>query len=97
MSGCGWAWYIFQVLGRELSAARLRVKCEGPARTPGLSGFDCLLLKYTKWSKTQLCSREKFDLVWMVDCGRVLHRTRGLTTFGAAAETAYPASACSLG
>src|ERR1035437_6103402 len=93
MSGCGWTWYIFRVLGRELSAyqlsaiscqlsaARLRVKCEGPARTPGLAGFDCLLLNCNEWSKTQLYSGQKFDLVWMADCGPVLHRDGGLTRF----------------
>src|ERR1035437_3941982 len=100
MSGCGWTWYIFRVLIRELSAFSCQlsaVKCEGPARTPGLAVFDCLLLKYTKWSKTQLYFWEKFDLVWMVDCGPVLHRVRGLTPRRAPAKTAYPASACSLG
>ena len=81
MSECGWTWYIFRVLGRELSAARLRVKCEGPARTPGLAVFDCLLLNCNEWCKTQLYFGEKFDLVWMVDCGPVLHRSRGLTRF----------------
>src|ERR1035437_3144994 len=82
MSGCGWTWYIFRVLGRELSAFSCQlsaVKCEGPARTPGLAVFDCLLLNCNEWSKTQLYFGEKFDLVWIVDCGRVLHRERGLT------------------
>src|ERR1035441_8942491 len=37
-------------------------------------------VKYTKRRETQLHVWEKFDLVWMVDCGRVLHRFGGLTT-----------------
>ena len=52
---------------------------EKPSRE-GLGLSVCyLLLKYTKLSKTQLHVGEKFDLVWMVDCGRVLHGFGGLT------------------
>src|ERR1039457_6756937 len=40
-----------------------------------------LLLKYTESSETHLLCGEKFYLVWMVGCGRVLHRDGGLTTF----------------
>src|ERR1035437_6863905 len=73
-----------RVVGFQLSAFSCQlsaVKCEGPARTPDLSVFDCLLLNCNEWSNTHLYFWEKFDLVWMVDCGRVLHRDRGLTGF----------------
>src|ERR1035437_2048272 len=73
-----------RALGFQLSAVSCQlsaVTCEGPARTPGLAGFDCLLLNCNEWSKTHLYFGEKFDLVWMVDCGPVLHRSRGLTRF----------------
>src|ERR1035437_3379775 len=72
----------------ELTRCALPVKCEDPARTPGLSlcsitHFLCSIayyFKYTGLTITHLPSGRKFDLVWMVDCGRVLHRFGGLTT-----------------
>jgi hypothetical protein len=59
----------------------LPVKCKGPARTPDLFPLLTLLLKYTELSETHLLCGGKFDLLWMVGCGRVLHRFGGLTTF----------------
>src|ERR1017187_3306391 len=65
---------------RRTWGTRHGIKCEGPARTPGLSVFYCLLLKYIGWSITHLPCWRKFDLVWMVDCGRLLHRSEEHTS-----------------
>ena len=53
---------------RRTWGTRHGIKCEGPARTPGLSEFYCLLLlsiayyfKYTGWSITHLPCWRKFD------------------------------------
>src|ERR1035441_224816 len=54
---------------------------ERPGGWPGLLLISAYYLKYTKLSETHLLWRRKFYVVWMVDCGRVLHRGGGLTTF----------------
>src|ERR1039458_2734274 len=78
---------------RRTWGTRHGIKCEGPARTPGLSVFLCSIayyFKYTGWRITHLPCWRKFDLVWMVDCGRVLHRFGGLTTNQEAAKKQIP-------
>jgi hypothetical protein len=52
-----------------------------PGGYAGSLSISYLLLKYTGSTITQLPCWRKFDLVWIVDCGRVLHRGGGLTTF----------------